>query len=561
MPMLSDIEFDRNGSLILSFRDRFADMAGHRNYRPSGETDLLTSSSAGDILRACKVGASFVMEGNTGCASNSVSANNLGINGGEFYGQEFFGTPPAGSHLETSFGATEYVPGFPEVITTAMDPNGLDSGGALWFSNSSGSRLDGLELYVDASSPQPSTFGKSNGLGDIEALCDEAPVQIGNRVWNDTDGDGVQDAGEPGIGEVTVRMYASDGSTLLGTAVTNSSGEYYFSSNNSEAVAGTGDAFGGGLPVGAAVVLKLNEPADAATGGALNGLQLTTANATTAATTDRDDSIDSDATLAGFPTISVPAHAAGQNDHTYDVGFRPPVLSASLAGTVWIDQVLDGQHAAATELEVEGVTVILCDASGAEVRRMQTDSAGNYLFDNLEPGSYCVRFLPPTGYALTAANLGADSTDSDADRTSGQTGHYTVNPGDAIIDVDAGLFRPAAVSGVVYVDSNLNQANNGGDLPISNVTLTLTCTTVLGDAVTMTTTTDATGAYSFDGLMPGTCTVTQTQPTGYGDVATTVGSVGGNGATNVVQSITLNQGDVSSSNNFGERLVELPATR
>lgn len=30
------------------------------------------------------------------------------------------------------------------------------------------------------------------------------PINVGNLVWNDVDGDGVKDANEPGLGSVTV---------------------------------------------------------------------------------------------------------------------------------------------------------------------------------------------------------------------------------------------------------------------------------------------------------------------------------------------------------------------
>ena len=44
--------------------------------------------------------------------------------------------------------------------------------------------------------PLPGGFLKVNGMSDIEALCDQAPIQIGNRVWIDSDFDGIQDPGE-----------------------------------------------------------------------------------------------------------------------------------------------------------------------------------------------------------------------------------------------------------------------------------------------------------------------------------------------------------------------------
>ncbi len=51
--------------------------------------------------------------------------------------------------------------------------------------------------------------------------------RIGDRVWNDLDGNGIQDAGEPGIPGITVRLLDADGN-LLNTAMTDGGGWYRF---------------------------------------------------------------------------------------------------------------------------------------------------------------------------------------------------------------------------------------------------------------------------------------------------------------------------------------------
>ncbi len=56
---------------------------------------------------------------------------------------------------------------------------------------------------------QPSAGGSltATGQGDINSdliECPPATASVGDRVWNDADGDGVQDAGEAGINGVTV---------------------------------------------------------------------------------------------------------------------------------------------------------------------------------------------------------------------------------------------------------------------------------------------------------------------------------------------------------------------
>jgi len=52
------------------------------------------------------------------------------------------------------------------------------------------------------------------------------PVNIGNFVWNDLDADGIQDAGEPGIGGVTVQLWNPARTFMYDQTTTNASGNY-----------------------------------------------------------------------------------------------------------------------------------------------------------------------------------------------------------------------------------------------------------------------------------------------------------------------------------------------
>ncbi len=52
------------------------------------------------------------------------------------------------------------------------------------------------------------------------------PINVGNFVWSDLDGDGRQDAGEPGIAGVTVQLWNSSKTIIYGQTVTNASGHY-----------------------------------------------------------------------------------------------------------------------------------------------------------------------------------------------------------------------------------------------------------------------------------------------------------------------------------------------
>ena len=56
------------------------------------------------------------------------------------------------------------------------------------------------------------------------------PAALGNFVWKDVNGDGIQDLGEPGIGGVVVQLAITwpDASTTLVKTVTDATGAYSF---------------------------------------------------------------------------------------------------------------------------------------------------------------------------------------------------------------------------------------------------------------------------------------------------------------------------------------------
>jgi len=72
--------------------------------------------------------------------------------------------------------------------------------------------------------------------GDVQvlnlALCTPSDIEVGDYVWFDVDGDGIQDPDEAALVGVTVRLLTADGSTILSSTVTDADGQYTF---------GTGD--------------------------------------------------------------------------------------------------------------------------------------------------------------------------------------------------------------------------------------------------------------------------------------------------------------------------------
>lgn len=79
-----------------------------------------------------------------------------------------------------------------------------------------------VALAVD----QSGASATDSSLNELEIL----DTSIGDFVWRDMNGDGIQDPGEPGLANVTVNLLDSTGTTVLDTVLTDSNGAYLFSS-------------------------------------------------------------------------------------------------------------------------------------------------------------------------------------------------------------------------------------------------------------------------------------------------------------------------------------------
>ncbi|MFN8344374.1 MAG: SdrD B-like domain-containing protein [Spirosomataceae bacterium] len=312
-PLLADIEFDVDESVIMTFNDRLGHQTGTLNYGTSltdfnadGVTYKLYSSVVGgDMLRASVSGGIYTLESNATVGGVTAAAgvgNNEGPGGGEFYsGDKSLSGGSFNYHEENIQGGSALFPGKGEVAVHVSDPIDAWSGGTFWLSNTTGLSKRAYEIFPN--SYNVSLFGKANGLGDIELLCDNPPIEIGNRVWEDTDNNGVQDAGEVPISGVTVTLYAADGTTIIGTATTDPTGNYYFSSaagtNTQSAIYGLNLAFNTNY------ILKFPKTSGTKT--------LTTKDA------GSNDLLDSDADADG--KIAFSTGYAGENNHSFDVGY------------------------------------------------------------------------------------------------------------------------------------------------------------------------------------------------------------------------------------------------
>ncbi|MGB5599017.1 MAG: SdrD B-like domain-containing protein, partial [Thiothrix litoralis] len=290
----------------------------------------------------------------------------------------------------------------------AMNPFNITTGGTIWLNNNTGTRSRGVQLY----GADNRYFGKAVGLGDIEVLCDPAPTEIGNRVWLDTNKDGIQGAGEAGINNVTVTLACG---TDTATATTNTAGEYYFSNKT-----GGNATF---MDAGESCTLKVNGSQTS-----LSSYTLTTQNADSKTDNNRYTDIrDSDAANnAGTAEIAFTVGSSGQNNHGLDFGYQPVAAASGLSGKVWLDSNKDGLQNDGTTSGIEGATVELYNPATSSVLATKTTGAdGSYQFtsaDGLQASTnYQIRIAtldanPPLSYwAITSLHSGSDPLlDSDA---------------------------------------------------------------------------------------------------------------------------------------------------
>jgi len=387
MPMFTNIAFD-NGDLIIGLRDRIGDIAGNQAKDNPATQDLYQGRVAGDILRA---GGSpetgWTLEDNGRSEGNGTAVQNTGQGpgtvGAEFYHGDAYpiatggvvsgvitGTTGIGvNHDEVSSGTMTQIPGFVEVAAVVFDPvidndsDGFFDGGVRWLNNITGAWEQSYRVY-NGDGTASTDFGKAAGLGELIPFCNLAPIQIGNRVWNDINNNGIQDAGEPALSGVVVQL-KGPGVPANTTATTNSSGEYYFSNGSGTAETGfvyslTGLTSGGSyslcFPLSASAgALSLSSKANSATG----------TNA---------DNIDTDASSAGI--IAFTLGSSGQNNFSYDAAYLPsPPCALTLTATPGTCQSATNQYAVSGTLNFTSVpagTLTLTDQSNSTPTRSVT---------------------------------------------------------------------------------------------------------------------------------------------------------------------------------------------
>lgn len=305
----------------------------------------------------------------------------------------------------------------------------------------------------------------TNGITDPIAVTDGATVSnidagsgprptIGDQVWNDLNGNGLQDAGEPGLSGVHVHLLTTGPDGMLDTpdddhrdTWTDGSGRYNFD------VGG----FVGAARISVDPVLSVN--------GAMYAL--------TDQDVGTDEAVDSDANSAGNINFVL----SGSLRDDLDMGFVAG--SSSIGDRVWVDTNGNGiQDAGEPGLEV-GVSLLHAGADGefgtnddVEVET-SSDSSGHYQFDHVFAGAVRVS-LNGDGRTPTTYRAGSDRTvDSDLFEALGRTPTIQLADNEHRTEIDIGVSNEVVIQGQVWIDSNGDGIRQAGEPVAPNAELTI----------------------------------------------------------------------------------------
>ena len=352
--------------------------------------------------------------GLTGQTINGLAAGQYGMTVTDADGCSVTGSTTVTSPPQLNCAAQTLSP-----ITTHNGSNGsigtTPSGGTgpytiLWSNGSADETLTGLSAGTYSA-----TVTDANGCTCTSSATLTNPSKVGDFVWNDLNGNGLQDAGEPGIEGVTVRLF---GATVGGVqvnllTVTDSSGHYAFD----------------GLSAGTYQIKVTLPPL----------------HIFTLPNVGNNDTIDSDINPSDS-TSALFFLPPATYDSRWDAGLRELDEKMNIGDFVWMDSNRNGLQDL-NEQGIPGVPVKLYQVPGnVLIASALTDQTGKYLFTDVMPGNYFVEFslsTLPNGHVFTEQNVGSNpAIDSDPDPTTGRTATFTVLPYmPDNLTIDAGIYK------------------------------------------------------------------------------------------------------------------------
>ncbi|MBK8701460.1 MAG: cadherin-like domain-containing protein [Saprospiraceae bacterium] len=322
-----------------------------------------------------------------------------------------------------------------------------------------------LTLQLDGSysfSPEPNFIGPVDFPYEIcddgnPMACSNATLHIlvesslptgsiGDYVWYDQNGNGVQNPGEPGIANVQVSLFNEAG-TLMAVTTSGPNGAYRFDN----VIPGN-------------YYLKFDKPSGYEVTTAFNGDPLT----------------DSDlSSYFGLGTTGLFTLNAGEFNLSIDAGFY---ICSRIGNAVWYDANKNDKWET-TENGINGLQVNLWrNVNGSWIlwdtqitgHKPNTPSDDGWYEFCAPPGTYYVQVILPPNNKLVAVKPfigGNPFRDSDITNSNGPvtTNSFTLAAGQNKLDLGAGFYPMAIAGNLVWLDSNMNGIQDSGEPKLSGV--------------------------------------------------------------------------------------------
>lgn len=428
-----------------------------------------------------------------------------------------------GSHLTADFHAPHYhdVNGTSE-FRNLYDP--LFTGSHLLISqgNAAGLPNDDFQGQRDRS---------TGTLLNLQQL--PLPVTIAGRVFADNNRNLVQDGSDFGLSNVSLALWKKVNGQWTNTGhttTTNAQGDYAFGLNLN-------------LQPGDYQVRE-SQPAGFFSVGAIPGTV---------------DGTPTGNTVAGDPDVLTEISLPLGDLHGIHYNFAE-AQPASLSGRVHLtDREGNCFSEEALNRPLAGVKITLKDADGNVVGTQLTNANGEYLFENLLPGTYTIVEETPAGLIDGGDHIGTiDGVKVGAKPVNDTISQIVLGGGQDGVHYDFCEHEPAMVAGFVYHDENNNGVRDVSEVAIPGTTVLLLDA---GGTQLATTTTDASGFYKFANLSAGTYMIREVQPAGWSDGKDAAGTINGQivgtaeNPGDKLNGVALLWGDSGVNYNFGELLA------